>query len=334
MRLVLQLLCRGTLSSQHFREESCMRSNLILRCASAVCLTMLLILGCTAPTLYAQGGEPQYFAIRGAKVVPVSGLPIENATIVISRGLITAIGKDVAVPPEAWVIDGKGLIVYPGLFDSFTDVGIPAAPQAGGEGGPRRSQESARGPEDRPGSTPWRSAADEVSLSDKRIETWRSAGFTTVVSAPKGGFFPGQAAVLDLAGERAGDLVVKSPVAIPVSSKPLGGFGSGFPDSLMGVLGYEHQVWLDTDWLTRAGETYEKNPKGIARPRYDRASAALAEALEDHALILLSGNSTLDMRRALDLTDRWKVNAAIYGGQSGYEIADEVAARKVPVLID
>src|SRR5260370_5732144 len=39
MRLVLQLLC------QHFREESCMRSNLILRCASAVCLTMLLILG-------------------------------------------------------------------------------------------------------------------------------------------------------------------------------------------------------------------------------------------------------------------------------------------------
>jgi len=65
----------------------------------------------------------------------------------------------------------------------------------------------------------------------------------------------------------AGDLVVKSAVAIPVSAKPLGGFGSGFPDSLMGVLGYEHQVWLDTDWLTRAGEAYEKDPKGIARPR-------------------------------------------------------------------
>jgi len=123
-------------------------------------------------------------------------------------------------------------MVYPGLVDAFTDVGIPAAaPPAGGEGGPRRgagAQEGARGPEDRPASTPWRSGADEVSLSDKRIETWRNGGFTTVVTAPKGGIFPGQAAVLDLAGERAGDLVVKSPVAIPVSFQTSGGFGGGF----------------------------------------------------------------------------------------------------------
>src|SRR5216684_8760754 len=177
-----------------------MRSNLILRCVSAVCFTPVFALSFAAPPAQAQGGEPQYFAIRGAKVVPVSGPPVENATIVISRGLITAVGKDIAIPPEAWVIDGKGLIVYPGLIDSFTDVGIPAAPTAGGESGQRGSQERARGPEDRPYSTPWRSAADEVSLSDKRIETWRGAGFTTVVSSPKGGIFPGQAAVLDLSG--------------------------------------------------------------------------------------------------------------------------------------
>ena len=114
----------------------------------------------------------------------------------------------------------------------------------------------------------------------------------------------------------------------------MGGFGSGFPDSLMGVLGYEHQVWLDTEWLTKAHAAYEKNPKGIARPRFDRASVALADALEDHALVLLSGNSSLDIRRALDLTDSSKVNAAIYGGQSGYEVAPEIAAKKVAVLVD
>ncbi len=202
-----------------------MRSSLIRRCASAVCLSALVLLAYGAPTLFGQGGEPQYFAIRGAKVVPVAGPPIENGTVVLSHGIIAAVGKDVAIPPEAWVIEGKGLTVYPGLVDSFTDVGIPAPAPTGGEGGPRRSQETPRGPQDRPGSMPWRSAADEVSLSDKRIETWRSAGFTTVVSAPKGGFFPGQAAVLDLGGERAGDLVVKSPVAIPVSPQLSGGFG-------------------------------------------------------------------------------------------------------------
>ncbi len=311
-----------------------MSSNLFLRCASAVCFTALFALFGAEPALYAQGGEPLYFAIRGAKVVPVSGPPFENATIVISRGLITAIGKDLAVPPEAWVIDGKGLTVYPGLFDSFTDVGIPVAPPASGEGGPRRSSEGARGPEDRPFSTPWRSAADEVSLNDKRIETWRSGGFTTVVSAPKGGIFPGQAAVLDLAGERAGDLVVKSPVAIPLGFQTSGGFGGGFPNSIMGVLAYIHQVWLDTQWSIKAQATYEKNPRNVARPRYDRTEAALAEALEDHALVLIPANNSVQLRRALELVDRWNVKSAIYGGQMAYEVAPEIAAKKLPVLVN
>lgn len=293
------------------------------------------------PPAFAQGGEPQYFAIRGAKVVPVSGPPIEDATVVVARGVILAVGKDVAIPADAWVIEGKGLTVYPGLVDALADVGLTAAAPpsqpaegAAAAGPPRRTGEPARGPEDRPNSTPWRSAADEVSLADKRIETWRSAGFTTVVSAPKAGFFPGVAAVLDLAGERPGDLVVKAPVAIPVSTKPMAGFGRDFPDSLMGVLAYEHQVFLDTDWLTKAEAAYEKNPKGAARPRYDRTSSALAEALEDRATVLIAANSALEMRRTFELADRWKVNAAIYGGQAGYEMADEIAAKKMPVLVN
>jgi len=313
-----------------------MGSKHTVRCTLAVCVMALLAVLCAAPSARAQGGEPQYFAIRGAKVVPVSGPPIENATIVISRGLITGIGKDVAIPAEAWVIEGKGLTVYPGLVDAFTDVGIPAAPPAVGEGGPRRGPQegAARGPEDRPASTPWRSGADEVSLSDKRIETWRNGGFTTVVSAPKGGIFPGQAAVLDLAGEHAGDLVVKSPVAIPVSFQTSGGFGGGFPSSIMGVLAYIHQVWLDTEWSINAQTVYEKNPRSMARPRYDRTEAALAEALEDHALVLIPANNSIQLRRGLELADRWKVNGVLYGGQMAYEVAPEIAAKKMPVLVN
>ena len=103
-------------------------------CALPIPLGVLLAMFSVLPPLHAQGGEPQYFAIRGAKVVPVSGPPIESATIVVSRGIITAVGKDAAIPAEAWVIDGKGLTVYPGLMDAFTDVGIPAPAPSGGEG--------------------------------------------------------------------------------------------------------------------------------------------------------------------------------------------------------
>jgi hypothetical protein len=318
-------------------KELCMsivnRRNTLVFALVAICATMFLSVRANA-----QGGEPRDFAIRGAKVVPVSSPPIENATVLISHGLITAVGKDLSIPDEAWIIDGKGMVVYPGLFDAFTDVGlVPAAPPAAGENaGPRgRSQgERSMGPDDRPGSTAWRSSADEVSLADKRIESWRSAGFTTVVSAPKGGMVPGQAAVLDLAGDRAGELVLKAPVAIPLNLAPLGGFGSGFPDSLMGVLAYIHQLCLDTDWETKAEALYNKNPRGLERPRYDRNSAALADALEDHAIVLIPANNSVQLRRSLVLVDRWNVPAAIYGGQMAYEVASEIAARKLPVLVN
>jgi len=305
-------------------------------------LTTLLLLPPAVPRVAAQGREPQSFAIRGATVVPVSGPRIENGTVIVSHGLISAVGKDVTFPQETWIIDGKGLTVYPGLIDSFTDIGLVAsASPAGGESAgrpqqgqpPSQQQATSRGPEDRPGATPWRDAAGEATLGDKRVETWRDAGFTTVVSAHKGGIFPGQGAVLDLGGQRNGDMVVKSPVAIPVSLQPAGNFTS-FPGSLMGTLGYVCQVWLDVDWSTKAEAIYDKNPRGVARPRYDRTNSALADALEDHALVLIPANNTVEIRRSFELVDRWHVTGAIYGGQMSYEVADEIAAKKLPVLVD
>jgi len=309
--------------------SSFQRLRFALGIVAAVCAALFGSAGAAA-----QGGEPQYFAIRGATVVPVSGPRLENATIIISRGVIKAVSKDATIPDEAWVIEGKGLIVYPGLIDSFTDVGIPPAPALpSGDGASRPLQPISHGPEDRPSSTPWRSAADEASLSDKRVETWRSAGFTTVVSAPKGGMFPGQAALLNLAGERSGDMVVKTRVAIPVSLQPSGSFAS-FPGALMGSIAYVRQVWLDTEWSTKSQAIYEKNPRGIARPPYDRTEQSLADALEEHALVLIPGNNATQIRRALDLAERWHVNGVLYGGQMSYELANEIGVKKLPVLVD
>jgi imidazolonepropionase-like amidohydrolase len=282
-----------------------------------------------APGVHAQGGEPPYFAIRGAKIVPVSGAPMDNGTILVSRGIIAAVGRDIKIPDEAWIIDGKGLTVYPGLIDAFTDIGLAPA----GDAAQHRPDAPAKGPEDRPGTTPWRKGADELNVGDKRIETWRNGGFTTVIAAPKGGFFPGQASVLDLAGERAGDFVVRDGAAIPLNLKPAGGFGSGFPDSLMGVLAYVRQVWMDTDWSTHAEAAYEKNVR-VARPRIDRTETTLSEALAGHEVVLIPANNSVEIRRSLELADRWKVQSVIYGGQMGYETAGEIGAKKLPVLVN
>src|SRR5260370_22670666 len=139
-----------------------------MRCAlqRLMCALGVVAVGCAALLVSTraavQGGEPQYFAIRGVTVVPVSGPRLENVTVVISHGVIKAVSKDAAIPDEAWVIEGKGLIVYPGFIDSFTDVGIPPAP-APTLGDSHSPPPVSRAPQDRPGATPWRSAADEAS---------------------------------------------------------------------------------------------------------------------------------------------------------------------------
>ncbi|HUE44067.1 MAG TPA: amidohydrolase family protein, partial [Candidatus Sulfotelmatobacter sp.] len=90
----------------------------------------------------------------------------------------------------------------------------------------------------------------------------------------------------------------------------------------------------------QAQAIYEKNPRGVPRPRYDRTEAVLGEAIEDHTLVLIPANNSVQLRRALQLVDLWKLNdedhvdGAIYGGQMAYEVAGEIAAKKVPVLVN
>jgi amidohydrolase family protein len=287
-----------------------------------------------------EGGEPRYFAIVNARIVPISGPPIEKGTVVIGRGLIQAIGSSVAIPPEAWVIDGAGLTVYPGLIDAGTDLGLPK-PEEGDEsaesGHPRRgtapSGEPASGPEDRPATTPWRVVADELKTSDKRIATWRNAGFTTALTMPEGGIFPGQASVIDLAGERAGDLVVKPAVALPIAIKPLGGFFS-FPGSLMGTIAYVRQVFDDASWFDRAEPIYEANVAKSERLPYDRTERVIIQSMRGREVVLLSANNSVEILRALRLAAEWKIPAVLFGGQQSYDVADAIAAKNIPVLVN
>jgi hypothetical protein len=280
-------------------------------------------------TALGEGGEPRYFAVKNARIVPVSGPVIANGTVVIAKGLIQSVGTNVTIPPEAWVIDGTGLTVYPGLIDAGTNLGLTQDDDASKK---RGAGSAASGPEDRPATTPWRVAADELKTDDKRIEAWRNAGFTTALSVPDGGIFPGQASVIDLGGERSGDFAVRPRATVPVSFKPTGGF-LGFPDSLMGTIAYVRQVFDDTAWYTQAEPIYQANPTKTERIPYDRTEFILSRALQNNEIVLLPANNSIQIIRALRLTDEWKIRAVLYGGQQGYEVAPALAASKIPVLV-
>ena len=79
---------------------------------------------------------PPFYAITNVDVVTGVGQTLEDATVLVADGLIEAVGVGLTIPGDAWVIDGTGLTVYPGLIDAMTSVGLEVPP----ERPPRASQ--------------------------------------------------------------------------------------------------------------------------------------------------------------------------------------------------
>src|SRR4026207_75488 len=108
---------------------------------SRLLVASLLLLLLVNP-LNAQRSAIDTYAITNARIVTVSGPIVERGTVVIRNGLIAAAGANITAPPDARVIDGAGLTVYPGLIDSYTNLALPEpspGPAPGGGGGGRRS---------------------------------------------------------------------------------------------------------------------------------------------------------------------------------------------------
>ena len=65
-------------------------------------------------------------AITNATILTAIHGTIEKGTILIRNGKIAAVGKDVAVPAGAQVIDGNGKFVMPGIIDAHSHSAIEA----------------------------------------------------------------------------------------------------------------------------------------------------------------------------------------------------------------
>jgi imidazolonepropionase-like amidohydrolase len=285
---------------------------------------------------------PSHYAITNVRIVAAPGRTIARGTIVIKDGLIAAVGPTVTAPASAWVIDGAGLTVYPGLVDALSTVGLPASlripeprpASQGGQGGQQASQAPhSWGPQDRPATASWLTAADQLSATDERVTAWRNAGFTSAVVTPERGFFPGQAAFVNLAGDRGNDMVVRTPVALRVNLQG-GPDHRGYPNSLMGAIAYIKQAFFDAHQYDQAWTIYQATPAGLVRPEYDRALEPLRDALKTRRPVLLPGNLAKEVERAYAIAHETGAVPVVYGLQEGYRIPSVVARAGAPVLVN
>ncbi len=187
----------------------------------------------------------------------------------------------------------------------------------------------AMGPEDRPQTTSWIKAADEIQISDRRLETARSAGFTTAVVFPTQGIFGGQGSVIDLAGEKPEAMVLVPSVGQYIAMNIGRGFGGGFPSSLMGVISYVRQLYLDADHYKLVKAAYDKDPRGMKRPEYDRALEGVIESKR----ILLPAARLVEMDRMLRFGEELKQPTVLYGMHEGYRAGDLLKKSNATVLV-
>ena len=146
------------------------------------------------PLLLASAALGADLALVNATVLPVSGPPLEQATVLIAEGRIEALGEGLAVPDGTPTLDLTGKTVTPGLIDVHSHMGVYSWP-----GGTAHSDGNEM--TDPFTADVW--AGDSVRVHDPAFRRARAGGVTTVQILPgSANLVGGQSAVLKLRDSR------------------------------------------------------------------------------------------------------------------------------------
>jgi len=284
-----------------------------------------------------KNGTPGTFAIVGARVVPVSGPTIENGTVVIKDGKIAAVGVGVAIPSGAERIDGKGLIVYPGMIDAATGLGLAEI----GQGANATVDIAETGTNNANAK-----AILAVNPHSSHVNVTRVNGITTVMSAPTGGLIAGQSTVINLAGSTQAEMAVVPTFALVVNFPRIatggrfgsfGGFGIQQVDFAEAVRRRDSQLdelkklFADAENYGRSVDAYAKD-KSLPAPQTDLRLEAMVPYIRGEKPILFTAERERDIRAVINFISETKVKGIIVGGQEAWKIAEDLRKNSIPVI--
>jgi imidazolonepropionase-like amidohydrolase len=194
------------------------------------------ILACIVLTSAGLLAADDTLLIRGATIHPVTAPEIQNGSILVRDGKITGVGKNLAAPKGAKIIEAKGLHVYPGIIDSATEIGLEEVSAV------RETADTGElglfNPQLR--------AEIAVNPSSEHIPVARANGITSVITLPmsagggdesprRGGNQPkiitGQAALIHLDGWTWEEMDVKQSAAMAMLFPAIASASSRFSDA-------------------------------------------------------------------------------------------------------
>ncbi|MGO9835436.1 MAG: amidohydrolase family protein [Polyangiaceae bacterium] len=281
----------------------------------------ILVLG-LAGTGVALADEPPAIAIvHGRVYIPGDHPPLADATVVLASGKVHSVGPDIPIPPGARVIDARGKTVTPGFIDADTDVGAVDV-----ELESPSNDATVRGL-----MTPALRMVDGYNPRSALIPIARTGGVTSVVVAPRSGVLGGQAAFVDLAGDTLSTAIVRPALAQ---------YAHLDEETAEASTGTRSGLWLlvrealdDARFYGAHKAQYDANgtrPLSLHRA----ALEALLPVLRGEQPLVVTAHRASDIESALRLADELKLKLVLEGASEAWMLADDLARRKVPVIID
>ena len=273
-----------------------------------------------AAALLATQAQAATIALTHARIHTISSAGVlEDATLVIRNEAIEALGVGIAIPEGATVIDTKGAVITPGLFDAYTHLGLEEI------SGVEQSVDSVN-------NNPRYSAAldvtDGLNPRSVLIPVNRIEGITHAMAAPSTGeagpLFAGRGAVINLGTLDA--FVAKPQAAMFLT---LGEAGSaqikGGRPALMLALreAFEEARQLGTS-------SPVQRPAQLGALDAEALQAVLAGTLPLVARV----NRAADIRVLLQLAEQYGFKLIIHGGGEAHLVAAALASQQVPVILD
>lgn len=271
----------------------------------------------------ATSAAAQTIAITGGTVFPVSGPKIVGGTVVITNGRITAVGTNVAIPAGAERIDATGKWVTPGFINGATSLGLSDAGSPQFSGGYNDTRATGT-----KGMAASFNAWEGINPASVLFAPARQEGVTSAFVGPAGGLFGGRGAVVDLTGSTVAAMVAKAPVAMVLHFDPSAG-GLGARGELVGAL---RDLFADAKAYAARRTAYEANQtRAFAASRSDLE--ALQPVLAGTQPLLVDVDRASDIRAVLALGKQYGLKLILTGAAEAWQVADELKAAKVPVLV-
>ncbi len=288
--------------------------------------SFLIALTCALPLAAADS-----LVLRNATVHTVSGANVAAGSVVVIDGKIAEVGTKVAAPKGARVVDLKGLHVYPGLIDSATQLGLTEI------GSVRETNDSA----DIGDFNPQLRAIVAVNPASEHIPVTRANGITTAVTAPVGGVFSGQAALIHLTGWTWEEMAVAPAISMqlqfPVIETPpfLRFMDPAAPRTPFAEVkrNYEKRLQELHEFVEQARRYQKAKAANLPGFEPDLKLEAMLPVLEGRMPVALRADRERAIREAMKFAEKEKLRIVLVHPEEAWKVAAELKAKDIPVIL-